>query len=205
MKTKFHTTDEIVDGKIDVPLDIGVIPNHMGINLCAVEGMSWTQQDDGQLVSLTIHFIPSANLRQVNGAQEEEDPYAPLPTSEALEAFDKDAYHPRSWRDVLGAPASLLGVLGILGFNGQCITFTPNSRIEMANAVRNEHERAQQNPLFPRRALAPEFAKGKLGYPTYEVACDTIHERIAGVVVLKDPLIMRRTVHRALAGQVKRP
>jgi hypothetical protein len=31
----------------------------MGINLCAIEGMTWTRQDDGQLVSLTIHFQPA--------------------------------------------------------------------------------------------------------------------------------------------------
>jgi hypothetical protein len=43
----------------DWPLPLSVIPNHMGINLCSVEGMSWQKQSDGQLVSLTIHFIPA--------------------------------------------------------------------------------------------------------------------------------------------------
>ncbi len=43
----------------DSPLPLGVIPNNMGINLVAVEAITWTKQDDGQLVSLTIHFIPN--------------------------------------------------------------------------------------------------------------------------------------------------
>jgi hypothetical protein len=59
MKTEFHTVEEILDSSRPLaPLDVSVIPNYMGINLCSVEGMSWTRQDDGQLVSLTIHFIP---------------------------------------------------------------------------------------------------------------------------------------------------
>ena len=40
------------------PLPLSVIPNHMGINLCSVESVEWTKQDDGQLVSLTINFAP---------------------------------------------------------------------------------------------------------------------------------------------------
>jgi len=59
VKTTFHTVAEILDRKIETPLDLAIIPNHMGINLCAVEGMTWTAQPDGQLVSLTIHFLPS--------------------------------------------------------------------------------------------------------------------------------------------------
>lgn len=65
MKTEFHTTSELIEierktGERLEPLDLAVIPNHMGINLCSVEGMSWTCQDDGQIVSLTIHFIPAS-------------------------------------------------------------------------------------------------------------------------------------------------
>jgi len=56
MKTVFHTTDELIaDDKVS-PLPLSVIPNHMGINLCSVAGLEWTRQDDGQLVSLTVHF-----------------------------------------------------------------------------------------------------------------------------------------------------
>lgn len=40
------------------PLPIGVIPNQMGINLCSVDSIEWIKRDDGQLVSLTINFIP---------------------------------------------------------------------------------------------------------------------------------------------------
>lgn len=41
------------------PLDISVIPNYMGINLSNVESVDWEQLEDGQMVSLTIKFIPS--------------------------------------------------------------------------------------------------------------------------------------------------
>jgi len=58
MKTEFHTVAEIVDRRIETPIDLSVIPNHMGINLCAVEAMTWTKLPDGQLVSLTIYFLP---------------------------------------------------------------------------------------------------------------------------------------------------
>jgi hypothetical protein len=57
MKTEFHSMEAELD-TARWPLDPAVIPNYMGINLCSVEGMSWTRQDD-QLVSLTIHFLPA--------------------------------------------------------------------------------------------------------------------------------------------------
>jgi hypothetical protein len=61
MKTEFHAIRGAPDQVYTVnwPLPLEVIPNNMGINLCSVEGMSWTKQDDGQLVSLTIHFVPA--------------------------------------------------------------------------------------------------------------------------------------------------
>lgn len=40
------------------PLPLSVIPNHMGINLCSVNNISWEEQDDGQLISLVINFEP---------------------------------------------------------------------------------------------------------------------------------------------------
>lgn len=43
----------------DSPLPMSVIPNNMGINLCSVDAISWQKQEDGQLVNLTIHFIPA--------------------------------------------------------------------------------------------------------------------------------------------------
>jgi hypothetical protein len=44
------------------PLPTTVIVNQMGINLCSVEGMTWSRLADGQLVSLTIHFIPTLDV-----------------------------------------------------------------------------------------------------------------------------------------------
>lgn len=64
MKTKFHTTEEIIEDyrdSLECPIDLAIIPNTMGINLVAVEGVSWTRQADGQLVSVTIHFIPDGS------------------------------------------------------------------------------------------------------------------------------------------------
>jgi len=59
MKTKFVKIEDIIDDKVKCPLPVEVIPNHMGINLCSVEAISWTKQDDGQLTDLTIHFLPA--------------------------------------------------------------------------------------------------------------------------------------------------
>jgi len=57
MKTVVKSVGLLIeDGGSPLPLE--VIPNKMGINLCSVEALSWTKQSDGQLVSLTIHFIP---------------------------------------------------------------------------------------------------------------------------------------------------
>lgn len=58
MKNFNETVDDIVHGKAHCPLDLSVIPNHMGINLCAVDSISWQEQEDGQLVNLTIYFTP---------------------------------------------------------------------------------------------------------------------------------------------------
>ena len=60
MKTTTKTVDEILKTE-DSPLPLAVIPNNMGINLCSVDALTWTRQDDGQLVSLTIHFLPAPN------------------------------------------------------------------------------------------------------------------------------------------------
>ena len=60
MKTTMKKTEELIKTE-ESPLPLSVIPNHMGINLCSVEGVSWTRQSDGQLVNLTIHFTPSGD------------------------------------------------------------------------------------------------------------------------------------------------
>lgn len=43
----------------ECPLPLSVIPNYMGINLCSVDSITWVRQEDGQLVNLTINFIPN--------------------------------------------------------------------------------------------------------------------------------------------------
>lgn len=57
MKCHNEKITDIINGK-GSPLPIEIIPNHMGINLCSVDSISWSELDDGQLVELTIHFIP---------------------------------------------------------------------------------------------------------------------------------------------------
>ena len=42
----------------DCPFPLSVIPNYMGINLCSVESVAWTKQEDGQIVMLKINFLP---------------------------------------------------------------------------------------------------------------------------------------------------
>jgi len=60
MQTTFMQVANNLELENDLwPIDLGVFPNHMGINLCCVEGISWTRQNDGQLVSMTVHFIPN--------------------------------------------------------------------------------------------------------------------------------------------------
>ena len=58
--TKTTKTIEEIIGGAYCPLPINVIPNNIGINLVSVESISWTKQEDGQLVSLTINFLPNS-------------------------------------------------------------------------------------------------------------------------------------------------
>lgn len=58
MTNEVKTVEEIIDGAY-CPLPLEVIPNHMGINLCSVQAVSWQKQDDGQLTKLQIHFLPA--------------------------------------------------------------------------------------------------------------------------------------------------
>ena len=53
------STKSIIDGTVESPLPLEVIPDKMGINLCSVEKLSWERQNDGQLRSLSVHFIPA--------------------------------------------------------------------------------------------------------------------------------------------------
>lgn len=58
LKTTTATVQQLLNKEVQSPISLAVIPNYMGINLCSVEALSWTRQDDGQLVSMTIHFDP---------------------------------------------------------------------------------------------------------------------------------------------------
>ncbi len=60
MTTTFATITELLEND-NGPFPVSLIPNNMGINLCAVKGISWTRQEDGQLVNVQIHFIPESN------------------------------------------------------------------------------------------------------------------------------------------------
>ena len=59
MKTVTKTVKELLGKEEKSPLPLDVFPNRMGINLCSVEALTWTRQDDGQLVNLMVHFVPS--------------------------------------------------------------------------------------------------------------------------------------------------
>lgn len=58
METTYRKLTKETVHDVAWPQPLEVTPNHMGINLCAVEGMSLTRTDDGQLVNLTTHFLP---------------------------------------------------------------------------------------------------------------------------------------------------
>lgn len=58
MKIITRKVSELIAANEEPPLPLSAIPNLMGINLCSVDSVSWTRLDDGQLVSLTIHFLP---------------------------------------------------------------------------------------------------------------------------------------------------
>lgn len=62
-ETTTKSMDEIIkDGKpYPCSFPIGIIPNSMGINLVAVDSLTWTKREDGQIVNLTINFMPQEN------------------------------------------------------------------------------------------------------------------------------------------------
>ena len=55
---KFKNTVTEINNGAKCPLPLQVIPNYMGINLCSVESVSWSELEDGQIDELTIEFIP---------------------------------------------------------------------------------------------------------------------------------------------------
>jgi hypothetical protein len=73
MKTEYHSMETELE-TADWPIDPAVLPHYMDIGPYCIEGMSWTRQKDGQLVSLTIHFKDSAADFCV-GTYEKEDEF----------------------------------------------------------------------------------------------------------------------------------
>lgn len=61
MEITFKKVSDLINNKENCPLPLETIPNYMGINLSSVDAISWQKQNDGQLVNLTIHFLPSEN------------------------------------------------------------------------------------------------------------------------------------------------
>jgi len=109
--TTTRTVQEMLEKDEDAPLPLSVIHNYMRINLYNVEALTWTRQEDGQLVSLTIHFVQAPSTarsyedRRVIGAENLNtclsyarslrEPELPRPittaeTLEAVESFLKD-------------------------------------------------------------------------------------------------------------------
>ena len=59
MKTEKVTIEEVVKNNAYCPISIDVFPNYIGINLVSIDSVEWVKQEDGQLVSLTVNFIPN--------------------------------------------------------------------------------------------------------------------------------------------------
>jgi len=59
MEQVTETIDNIIHKGKYCPLPVKIIPDNMGINLCSVESVTWTKQEDGQLTDLSIKFIPA--------------------------------------------------------------------------------------------------------------------------------------------------
>ena len=55
----FRTIDDIIFNQgPEPPIDITYFPNVMGINLCCVDGIAWSELKDGQLLNMTVYFKP---------------------------------------------------------------------------------------------------------------------------------------------------
>lgn len=61
METKKVTIEDVVNNNAYCPIPVDVFPNYMGINLVSVDSVEYTKQEDGQLVSMTVNFIPNNN------------------------------------------------------------------------------------------------------------------------------------------------
>ena len=59
METNKVTIEDVVKNNAYCPIPVDVFPNLMGINLVSVDSVEYTKQTDGQLVSMTVNFIPN--------------------------------------------------------------------------------------------------------------------------------------------------
>jgi len=59
MNTKKVTIEEVVKNNAYCPIPVDVFPNYMGINLVSVDSVEWVEQEDTQIVTLTVNFIPN--------------------------------------------------------------------------------------------------------------------------------------------------
>ena len=58
IKRETVSIQDVLDGNAKSPIPLETIPNTMGINLCSVKSISTTRLPDGQLIDLTISFLP---------------------------------------------------------------------------------------------------------------------------------------------------
>ena len=65
--------EDVVNNNSYCPIPLNIIPDKMGINLVSVDSVEWTEQNDGQLVDLTIKFNPTTNQNiKLNKSEEDE-------------------------------------------------------------------------------------------------------------------------------------
>ena len=65
--------EDVVNNNSYCPIPLDIIPDKMGINLVSVDSVEWTEQNDGQLVDLTIKFNPTTNQNiKLNKSEEDE-------------------------------------------------------------------------------------------------------------------------------------
>ena len=65
--------EDVVNNNSYCPIPLNIIPDKMGINLVSVDSVEWTEQNDGQLVDLTIKFNPTTNKNiKLNKSEEDE-------------------------------------------------------------------------------------------------------------------------------------
>ncbi len=67
-----RTIEQLIEDD-DSPLPIEAIPNKMGINLCSVRAVEWTETTGGQIIDFTIRFIPAPEDGIVPQAEEADE------------------------------------------------------------------------------------------------------------------------------------